>query len=229
MSKLKKPPEAASGAYTPLPKILLESTAFMFASHSAKALLLELMFQHTGYNNGHLNLAMSKLRPRGWCVATMMRARNELLERNLIVQTKRGGLNLGPDLFALTWHNISNFVGLDIGPAEYHRGAWSIPATKPSSTRGRPVIKKICHSEDESSTAIKTRAAKSAPTLKTSAIKHKKTASAALITSDILLNHYPLPVSPPSSSCSPSQQASTGKRAGNRTTTTKHGGRRVRA
>jgi hypothetical protein len=120
-----KPAESVSGSYTPLVHVVLDSVALMGASHTARSLLLELMRQHTGSNNGHLHLAQGWLRKRGWKSGdTIQRAKVELLQRELIVQTRQGGLNAGPCLFALTWLPITNYIGLELRPSEYHKGAW---------------------------------------------------------------------------------------------------------
>ncbi|MDO8341316.1 MAG: hypothetical protein Q7T59_05060 [Candidatus Woesebacteria bacterium] len=126
MAKLsRKPAESVSSSYTPLVHAVLDSVALMGASHTARSLLLELMRQHTGGNNGHLHLAQGWLRKRGWKSGdTIQRAKLELIKRNLIVQTKQGGLNIGPCRFALTWLPITNFVGLELRASEYHKGAW---------------------------------------------------------------------------------------------------------
>lgn len=132
----KKPDEAVSGRYTALPHPLLDSVAFMGASHLARSLLCDMMRQHTGGNNGRIHCATGWLQKRGWAsTGQIQKAKAELVERGLIVRTKAGGLNAGPDLYALTWLKISNFVGLDLKPAQYHEGAWSLlnPLPPPGS------------------------------------------------------------------------------------------------
>lgn len=122
MSK-RKPLEAVSGSYTPLPHALLDSTAFTGASDRAKALLLELIRQHNGGNNGHLHLATDWLKRRGWVSHyAIQKGKTELQERGLIVKTRAGGLRMGPDRFALTWLNVSSFSGLDI--KAFQPGDW---------------------------------------------------------------------------------------------------------
>jgi hypothetical protein len=122
----KKPPEQVGGRYSALPHLVLDSVAFTGASHTAKALLYELMRQHSGSNNGHLQLATSWLKNRGWrSHDVLQRAKLELVARQLIVKTRWGGLNAGCDLWALTWLQISNFVGLDVRPGMYQQGAWT--------------------------------------------------------------------------------------------------------
>lgn len=134
MAKSKKPPEAVTGRYTPAPHSLLDSVAFMGASHQTRSLLFELMRQHDGKNNGQLHLSTKWLRDRGWRSNDgIQKAKAEALERGLIIKTREGGLNAGPDRFAMTWLAIGNFVGLDIGPSTYHPGAYLLmgPFAKP--------------------------------------------------------------------------------------------------
>jgi hypothetical protein len=121
----KKPPEQVAGRYSAMPHLVLDSVAFAGASHTAKALLYELMRQHSGSNNGHLQLATGWLKKRGWnSHDVLQRAKLELVTRRLISKTRSGGLNAGCDQWALTWLQISNFVGLDVRPGGYHPGAW---------------------------------------------------------------------------------------------------------
>lgn len=129
------PAEVVSGRYSPVPHSLLDSPAFQACSPLAKALIFELMRQHNGNNNGHIRLSRSWLSGRGWCVASVSRARDELLHFRLIVQTRHGGLRNGSHLYAVTWLAITNFDGLDIGPHEYRPGAYLLPVTAPFQPR----------------------------------------------------------------------------------------------
>lgn len=126
MAKTRKPIESVKGSYTPLPHAVLDSIAFMESSSSAKALLIEVLRQHNGSNNGHFQLFTGWLYTRGWKSAgTIQKAKKELIDRGLLVKTRAGGLNTGADQFAVTWLDISNFAGLDIEQRNYHRGAWT--------------------------------------------------------------------------------------------------------
>lgn len=152
MAKSKKPPESVNGAYTAIPHTVLDSPAFIGASDRAKSLLFALMRQHNGSNNGRLQLTDKWLAERGWpSVSLNINARSELIERGLIIQTKLGGLNIGPNWFGLTWLSITNFVGLDITANSYHRGAWADCKLPPTSRR-RPPQKRSKLSEHRSST-----------------------------------------------------------------------------
>lgn len=134
----KKPPEALSGTYSAIPHRLLDSGAFMGASHVARSLLFELMRQHNGRNNGHIHCTTAWLKQRGWSsVDVISKAKAELTERGLIVQTRQGGFNIGPSLFALTWIGISGFHGLDLRPGHYQLGMWALMDNQPLTKKRR--------------------------------------------------------------------------------------------
>ncbi|OIQ72547.1 hypothetical protein GALL_458260 [mine drainage metagenome] len=123
--KQKRPMEAITGLYGAIPHAVLDSVAFKGASHPAKALLFDLIRQHSGNNNGRLHLSFSWLESRGWKSRDVIqRARAELIARGLLIQTRQGGLNIGASRYGMTWLHISNFVGLDIQGKDYHPGAW---------------------------------------------------------------------------------------------------------
>lgn len=152
MAKHKKPPEAVRGAYSLIPRDVLDSPAYIGATPAARALLIELSRQHTGYNNGRLHLTHVWLSNRGWKSKSLVeKARDELLSRQLIRQTKQGGLNFGPTWFALTWLTISNFQGLDIGPSQYHPGAWMFCQTPPTERRRPPAKAKTARPDHRGS------------------------------------------------------------------------------
>ena len=139
-SSKKKRPESITGNYSAIPWAVLDSVSFMGASDKAKALLFALMRQLNGINNGHLHLAKKWLYVQGWtCDENNRKACHELIERNLIVQTKYGGLNMGANQYALTWLPITNYVGLDISASGFVRGAYSLCNLKPTARRKPPL------------------------------------------------------------------------------------------
>lgn len=143
--------EAISGGYAAIPWAVLDSVSFKGASDKAKALLFALMRQHNGNNNGRLHLAKKWLYNQGWtCHENNIKARNELITRGLIVQTKWGGLNMGADWFALTWYDITNYVGLDISAKGYARGAYLLCNLAPTARR-KPPTKKLRLTDDRTS------------------------------------------------------------------------------
>jgi hypothetical protein len=96
--------------------VVLNHSDFISLSYTAKALLLDVGAQYNGFNNGDLCAAHSILKERGWkSNDTRTKALNELIAAGLLVQTKVGGLNAGPHLYALTWQPIDECGGkLDI-------------------------------------------------------------------------------------------------------------------
>lgn len=122
----KQPPEQVSGRFAGIPHSVMDSTAFAGASYPARSLLFELIRQHTGRNNGHFQLSWGWLRRRGWKSADVVqRAKEDLITRQLAIKTRLGGLNAGPDLWAVTWLPISDYTGLtEVSAMTYHPGAW---------------------------------------------------------------------------------------------------------
>lgn len=140
MAKMKRQLETPTGSYSALPHSVLDSVAFTGASHPAKALLLELVRQLNGRNNGHLQLSTQWLATREWTSRdVILRARRQLVERGLILQTKQGGLNGGASQYLVTWLAVSNFVGLDITARDYHPGAYSFMDKLPLTKNAKPV------------------------------------------------------------------------------------------
>lgn len=101
-----------------IPHAVLESDSYKNLGGSAVKLLVELARQFNGYNNGDLTTALSLLRDRGFSSGTTIRkAKDELLNARLIVET-RMGIFTNPGgrcaLYALTWNPINECPGKDL-------------------------------------------------------------------------------------------------------------------
>ena len=95
------------GGFLAIPHDVLRSEAYRALSPSAVKLLVDIASQFTGRNNGNLTASMSLMSDRGWrSTATLHRAKRELLRAGLIEQTRQGGMNMGPTLYAVTWNPI---------------------------------------------------------------------------------------------------------------------------
>jgi hypothetical protein len=165
--------ESISGGYGAIPWAVMDSVSFKGASDKAKSLLFALMRQHHGKkgNNGHLHLAKKWLYNQGWtCDEGNRKACHELIERGLITQTKWGGLNMGANLFALTWYPITNYVGLDITAASYVKGAYSLCNLPPTARRKPPIKKSMRHDYRDSSDTT-TETARPLPSTTTELVK----------------------------------------------------------
>lgn len=95
---------------------LLACDDFISLKGNSIKLLIDLGRQYNGHNNGDLCASMSLMRKYGWnSNQQLTKALKELISKNLIIQTRQGGLNMGPNLYALTWQRIHNCNGkLDI-------------------------------------------------------------------------------------------------------------------
>lgn len=100
---------------------LLECEDFKTLKGNSLKLLIDLGSQFNGYNNGDLCASHSVLKERGWnSNQQITKGLKDLVARNLIVQTRQGGLNMGPSLYAITWQPIMECGGkLDVKPTRY--------------------------------------------------------------------------------------------------------------
>lgn len=134
----KKLPESIAGSFSAIPHVVLDSQAFTGATTSAKALVFAIIRQLNGRNNGHIQLSSSWLKRQGFTSSTIYKARDELIERGLIIQTKWGGLGIGVNLYAVTWLTISNYVGLHITEAGFRQGEWARCELEATPRRPKP-------------------------------------------------------------------------------------------
>jgi hypothetical protein len=111
-SRAKHTGRRESGTFILIPHAVIDSANWKRASPTAICLLMELARQYNGYNNGNLCTSRTVLRPRGWTSPEVITwATRELLHFGFIIRTKRGGLHMGPNLYALTWHAIDDCKG----------------------------------------------------------------------------------------------------------------------
>lgn len=109
-------------SFAGIPRAVMDHPDYQRLTGNAAKLLLELARQYRGSNNGDLCVAWEVVRKRGFrSKATVQRARDELLDANLIRCTRQGRfLNPGGvcALYALVWVPVDECpkVSLDIGP-----------------------------------------------------------------------------------------------------------------
>jgi hypothetical protein len=110
-SKSKKPHARFAG----IPHSVLYSEAYSQLGGWEVKLLLDLVVQYNGYNNGDLTTAYSLLKERGWrSPGTLQKAKKRLLELDFIQESRMGGRNRC-SLYAVTWVNVDECKGkLDI-------------------------------------------------------------------------------------------------------------------
>lgn len=94
--------KCGGGAFTPLPRVCLQSKSFARLSPHGLKLLFDLMAQYKGFNNGDLSAAWKLMEERGWRSRdTLGKALTELLTGGWIIKTRQGGMHRC-SLFALT-------------------------------------------------------------------------------------------------------------------------------
>jgi hypothetical protein len=108
-----------------LPLVVLQSAGYRAAGHVARSLLLDIAMQYSGTNNGRLTACAKYLRPLGWLSNdTIVRARRELIDVGLLVETRKGARPNRAAWFALSWVALDVKDGLEIDPKLYRTGAY---------------------------------------------------------------------------------------------------------
>lgn len=121
------------GGHVAIPFAVLNGAAFIGLSAKARMLLFDLAAQYRGNNNGDLCMAFKLMKPRGWkSEETLGKAKLELLESGLIVETRKGARPNKCSLFALTWYALDDCDGkLDISARSFPRGAYKLKDRPP--------------------------------------------------------------------------------------------------
>lgn len=106
------------GRFIGLPHVVIKNKDYVDLSYKSKALLIDLMLQYNGRNNGDLTTALAILRDRGWKrQATIGEAVKELIDANLIIRTREGQFR-NPfsrcALYAVTWQPIDDCKDKDL-------------------------------------------------------------------------------------------------------------------
>ena len=105
-----------------LPFVVLESVAYRGLGYAARALLIDIAKQYNGLNNGKLVGCSKYLAPLGWVSAdTVTRAKRDLLESGLLIETRKGWRPNRAAWYALAWYSLNQSEGLDIDPTQFDR------------------------------------------------------------------------------------------------------------
>ncbi len=107
-----------------IPYRVANSVQFAALSAFENKLVLDLLLQYSGRNNGALSPTYSLLCKRGWAKGSLYRTFQSLEAKGFIVVTRRGWKQRGkPTLVALTWRGIDEVPGI-----EYDEGIVASPA-----------------------------------------------------------------------------------------------------
>lgn len=111
-----------------MPHVVLESAGYRLASHTARSLLVDIAMQYTGHNNGKLTACAKYLNAKGWrSNDTIVRARRELIDCGLLIETRKGARPNKAAWFALSWYDLDPAQGLDIDPKHFRQGGYMAP------------------------------------------------------------------------------------------------------
>jgi len=120
--------------------IMKDENFFNLSAHSTK-LLIDLISQFNGKNNGDLCAAWSLMEKRGWrSKGTLYRSIKELLNRGWISTSRQGGKHKA-SLYALTWLAI-DFCGgkLDVAATSTPSNLWKNRSASPNEYQSTPHV-----------------------------------------------------------------------------------------
>jgi hypothetical protein len=114
-----------SGGFAPLPYAVMRSYSFTLLTAHAVKLLVDLLAQYRGNNNGDLSAAWTLMQLRGWkSKDTLNKALRELRDGNWLEVTRQGGRHKAT-LYGLTFYAIDDCKGkLDVRATSSPRGTW---------------------------------------------------------------------------------------------------------
>lgn len=117
-----------TGSYSQIPHCIQRTEKYTRLSSWAVKLLVDLLIQKNGWNNGDLSAAWSLMQHRGWrSKSTLHEATKELLEVGFIVLTRQGGRNKC-SLYGVTWDRIEKCPDKRTGKSKLdHQPAISAP------------------------------------------------------------------------------------------------------
>ncbi|CAN7312211.1 hypothetical protein LJR029_005473 [Caballeronia sp. LjRoot29] len=111
--------------FVAFPTVVLNSVAYLGLSAHARMLLVDIAAQYSGDNNGDFSIAWVLMKPRGWkSEDTLSKAKKELLESGLVVETRKGARPNKASLYALTWLALDQHPKLDMTQKTFPRGKW---------------------------------------------------------------------------------------------------------
>lgn len=139
LSAAKAKRDGGSGAVLLIPHCVLNSASYLDLSGRAIKLLLDIAQQYNLKNNGALLASWRYMSTkRGWKSADQLnKAKVELMNHSLIVETVKGHRPNKASWFALTWLALDQIAGLEISAQAFPRGAYHhwIPMDQENTAR----------------------------------------------------------------------------------------------
>lgn len=119
--------DGSGGAVMVIPHCVLNSPAYMSLSGRAVKLLWDIAMQYNTSNNGMLLASWRYMsEKRGWTSSDALnKAKKELVEHDLLVETVQGRLPNKASWYGLTWLALDSIKGLEIAIQSWPRGAYA--------------------------------------------------------------------------------------------------------
>ena len=148
MARKKRPRE--KGRFLGIPYNIASTEQFYSLGFPEMKLLVDLLYQYNGSNNGMLSPTYSLLKDRGWAKkkGTLYRAFASLESKGFLVVTRRGWKERGkPTLVAITWKGIDEpCKGIEYDEAiTCSNVPLSYWCRHPSSWQHKPTLKAVDH------------------------------------------------------------------------------------
>ncbi|MEH6637673.1 MAG: hypothetical protein V7717_00210 [Porticoccaceae bacterium] len=99
--------KSKSPRFIGIPQHVAHSEEFAALKGNEVKLLIDLLVQYYGRNNGKLSPTLALMKKRGWASSSLYRAHTGLLKKGFVVVTRQGWKQRGrPTLVAITWNRI---------------------------------------------------------------------------------------------------------------------------
>ena len=127
LKSIKQKRDGANGAVLLVPHVVLNSPAYISLSGQAIKLLYDVAMQYNLSNNGALLASWRYMsEKRGWTSsAALNKAKAELIDHCLLVQTIQGMRPNKASWYGLTWYALDNITGLEISAQAWPRGSYA--------------------------------------------------------------------------------------------------------
>lgn len=127
LKEIKHKRDGGGGAILPIPHCVLNSQAYIDLSPRAVKLLFDIAMQYNVHNNGSLLASWRHMsEKRGWSsMDALLKAKLELIEHQLIVETVRGKRPNLAGWYAITWAALDQIKGLEITAQDFPRGSYA--------------------------------------------------------------------------------------------------------
>ena len=126
LKHIKQKRDGAGGAILVIPHCVLNSEAYLTLSGRAVRLLFDVAMQYNTSNNGALLASWRYMKEkRGWTSSDALnKAKRELIDHALLVETVKGQRPNKASWYGLTWYALDDIRGLEIVTSSWPRGAY---------------------------------------------------------------------------------------------------------